>query len=183
MARSGRPQDLRGLIEQRFNTLQEQIRDLQRPSGTQVAATAAQLAAMQDASNASFSFGITGFSGWYPTSPASVIIDSITPRIEIGFGGALNGGDGYFCYSVVNSQTGSVVVARASVLTNPAERVAVSGGASFAPSGWKTTVVDVPSGVPLTVSLELNTGSTFTYFFGGSILVRRLPGTIQLPTI
>jgi hypothetical protein len=59
----------------------------------------------------------------------------------------------------------------------------VSGAASFAPSGWKTTVVDVPSGVPLTVSLELNANSTSTYFFGGSFLVRRLPGAIQLPTL
>jgi hypothetical protein len=82
-----------------------------------------------------------------------------------------------------NAQTGAAVVSRAPVLVSPAERVAVSGGASFAPSGWKTTVVDVPSGVPLTVSLELNANSASTYFFGGSILVRRLPGAIQLPTL
>ncbi len=41
MARSGRPQDLRGFFEQRFSELEREIRELQRPTGTQIAETVA----------------------------------------------------------------------------------------------------------------------------------------------
>jgi hypothetical protein len=143
----------------------------------------ATLNSLANTLSAEFTYGITGFTGWYSSSPASFFIESPTNRMEIGFGGSLNGGSGYFAYSVTVVPAGTVVVDRATILANPAQRVAVSGGASFAPSGWKTVVIDVPAGTTLQVSLELNTDSEFTYFFGGSILARPLPSSVQLPTI
>lgn len=117
----------------------------------------------------------TNFSGYYTGAKASVNITSPTGRLEVGFGGSLNGGSGYFVYSIVESDSGSVVVDRDSVLNNPAQRVAVSGGSSFAPSGYKTIVRTVPVNRPLTVTLELNAQDSFVYFFGGSLLARVAP--------
>lgn len=131
--------------------VKRRLAELERPSGTQIIQSRAQLIAMQDVLHASFNFGITGFTGWYSGSPASVALVPVTDQLEIGFGGALNGGDGYFCYSVADNVTGAVIINRATVLAAPAERVAVTGGASFAPSGWRSTVVTVPK-QPLTVS-------------------------------
>jgi hypothetical protein len=117
---------------------------------------------------------VTNFSGFYGGSLPTVTISSPTGRIEVGYGGSLNGGVGYFCYSVVGASSG-IIVTRASVQSNPARRVAISGGSSFAPSGWKTTIISVPVDEPLTVRLELFAGDTFTYFFGGSIQARVAP--------
>jgi len=143
----------------------------------------ATLNAIADAQSAEFTFGITGFTGWYVASPASLFIESPTNRMEIGFGGSLNSGNGYFAYSVTTAPGGTTVVSRSTVLSNPAQRVAVSGGASFAPSGWKTVVIDVPEGKTLEVALHINTSSSSTYFFGGSIFARPLPSTVNLPTV
>jgi len=110
----------------------------------------------------------TGFTGW--RTQGSVTLTSSTGRIEITYGGTLNSGEGYFCYSVKQGSTN--IVTRESVQANPARRVAVSGGASFAPSGFGHTVIDVPVGKPLTVALELYTAQSYTYFFGGSLLAK-----------
>lgn len=141
-----------------------------------LAAQQATLLAIATVQSAEFSTGITGFTGFYggATALPSVTITSPTGRLEVAYGGSLNSGDGYFCYSIVDSN-GTVVVNRSTIQASPARRVAVSGGASFAPSGWKTSVITVPVNVPLTVKLELNTGTTSTYFFGGSIVARVAP--------
>ena len=110
----------------------------------------------------------TGFTGW--RTQGSVTFSSSTGRIELTYGGTLNSGDGYFCYSVKQGSTN--IVTRESIMANPARRVAVSGGASFAPSGFGHTVIDVPVGKPLTVALELYTEQSYTYFFGGSLLAK-----------
>lgn len=119
-----------------------------------------------------FTTGLTDFTGWYPGTAASVKVTSVTGRLELNYGGSLNGGSGYFVASITNATTGAVVLSRDTGLNNPAQRVAVSGGASFAPSGYKTLITNVPIDTPLTVKLELNAQDSFTYFMGGSILVR-----------
>lgn len=118
---------------------------------------------------------VSNFSGFYNGTRPTVTVTSITGRLEIGYGGSLNGGDGYVVYSVTNAATGAVVYSRDTIQANGAQRVAISGGASFAPSGYKSIVVPVPANVPLTVRLELFAANTFTYFFGSSLLVRVAP--------
>lgn len=143
--------------------------------GQQLAKIQAQvdlLTAIATVQYAEFTTGRTGFAG-FTASPASVGITTSTGRLEIGYGGALNGGTGYFVYQV--SSFSGVVIDRAAVQANPAQRVAVSGGSSFAPSGYKSVVVTVPANQPLTVSLEIYATDTFTYFFGGSIQARVAP--------
>jgi len=119
-----------------------------------------------------FTTPLGDFSNWYPGTAASVDVTSITGRLELNYGGSLNGGSGYFVVSITDTETGDVVLSRETGLENPAQRVAVTGGASFSPSGYKTLIADVPTNTPLTVKLELNAQDNFTYFMGGSLLVR-----------
>jgi len=126
-----------------------------------------------------FTTPLTGSSGWYP-SPAATFIYSSTGRVEIGFGGSLNGGTGYFCYSIYDADP---IVSRETILENPAQRVAVSGGAGFAPSGFKTAIVYVPKGRSLTIRLEVYGSDSFTYFFGGSIYARLAPDSVLGPSV
>lgn len=175
-------------IADRLSGRNSTIRDLSRASGTQrdntvlkLQGTVAELAgavgilqAMQAREYAEFndSDGLTPFSGWGP-SPCSVSITSGTGRIEIEYGGALNNGDGFFCYQVAGP--GGVIVSRDSILTNIARRVAVTGGVNFTPSGSRSQPIDVPVGVPVTVSLELYAEPddfAGALFFGGSIAAR-----------
>lgn len=110
---------------------------------------------------------------WLPRK-VQVEISTSTGRLEIEYGGAGNGGDMYFCYQVLNGST--VVVNRSTIQGNPARRVAVTGGASFAPSGARRQIATgLPRNVPLTVSLEIYTKSRFVTVFGGSIMARVAP--------
>jgi hypothetical protein len=147
-----------------FTRLGRSITDLQAANEV--------LLAMQARAYAEFTTSITGFTGYYNGALPSVDITSPTGRIEVSYGGSLNGGDGYFLYAITRLDTSATVVARTTIQGNPARRVAVSGGASFAPSGFFTAQVDVPRNVPLRIALHLNTGSSFTFFFGGSIAAR-----------
>lgn len=147
-----------GLLAQQLATIQAQVN---------------LLTAIAYVQYAEFTTGLTGFTG-FTTSPAAVAINSSTGRIEIGYGGSLNGGTGYFVYQVTGATSG-VVINRTTVQANPAQRVAVSGGASFAPSGFKSVIVSVPPNENLTVSLEIYATDNFTYFFGGSIQARVAP--------
>lgn len=117
----------------------------------------------------------TNFSGFFNGTRPTVNVTSPTGRVEINFGGSLNGGSGYFCYSIFNNKTNSTVVSRDSVQANPAQRVAVTGGASFSPSGYKSTVLTVPNDAPLTIRLEMFASDAFVAFLGGSILARVAP--------
>lgn len=132
------------------------------------------LVEMSEVQYSEFTAGLTGFIGFTdsPLRP-KVEITSSTGRIEISYGGTLNGGDCYFCYSIVSGAT--PIVTRANVLANPAQRVAISGGASFAPSGYRSMVLDVPKNELLTITLEMYADSNFAYFFGGSISARVVP--------
>lgn len=118
--------------------------------------------------------GITGFTGFYSPAVASVQISSPSGRIEVGFGGSLNSGNGYFCYSVTGAKSGTVVAA-STVQQNYAERVAVSGGASFTASAFNTVLVNVPANEVMTVKVELYAASSMTYFFGARISARVTP--------
>ncbi|WGD36831.1 hypothetical protein [Lysinibacter sp. HNR] len=130
------------------------------------------LTAIADSKYAEFTTHVGGFVGW--ADSVSVALTSPTGRIEIHWGGALNGGEGYFCYSVRGDRSGTIV-SRESLLQNPARRVAVTGGASFAPSGSAAAIVDVPRGESLTVQLHLCSSLSFTTFFGGWVLARVAP--------
>lgn len=156
--------------------LAKQVRDLQ-DALAQVEGNTNTLLALAEVEYDSFSTptgGPTGTSGFY-TSPASVTISTPTGNLDIDFGGALNSGDGYFVYSITGAVTG-VIVNRTTVQADPSQRVAVSGGASFAPSGWgNASVTGLPVDEVLTVALEIYGASTFTYFFGGSIRARVAP--------
>lgn len=121
-----------------------------------------------------FNNTIGGFSGWYGGSLPTITLSSPTGRIELGYGGVLNGGDGYFCYSITG-QTSGTIVARGTILASPARRVAVTGGASFAPSGWHSGVVSVPANELLTIQLQINVSSSAVSVFGGSIYARVTP--------
>lgn len=165
----------------RMDEVERRLREVESPSGTQRAlsvdklqSTVNTLLAVADVRYQEFTApGVTGFTGWYAGAVPmpTVNVTSPTGRIEIGFGGSLNGGDAYFCYSVTTA-AGAVIVDRTAVQTNPAQRLGLSGGASFAASAYKQVIVTVPPAVPLVVKLELYTSSMFTYFFGGSILCR-----------
>ena len=162
----------------RMDDIERRLREVESPTGTQRAlsvdklqATVDTLLALANAQYAEFTTGFTAPLGWYGGAVPTVNITSPTGRIEINFGGALNSGDGYFCYSVTTN-TGGIIVNRTTVQTNPAQRVAVSGGASFSPSGTDQAFVTVPIGVPLVVKLELYAGIASTYFLGGSISAR-----------
>lgn len=186
-----------GLLSGQVATLNTQQADLTAAQATlaaqQTSLTAAQadlttvvaqLRSVADVVYATFNTGITGTAGWSASGfLPSVLIYTTTNRIEIGFGGALNNGDGYFCYSVIDNSTSATIVDRATVQADPASRVAVTGGASFAPSGWRTALIDVPVGLLLLVRLELYAVQAATYFFGGAILARGALDSAQLPTI
>ncbi len=118
--------------------------------------------------------GVTGIHGFYGTTTASVQVASPTGRLEVGFGGSLNSGNGYFCYSITGATSG-VVVDRNTVFADYAQRVAVSGGASFTPSAFNTVIIPVPVNDVLTVKSELYSSDGFAYFFGASILARVAP--------
>ena len=146
--------------------LSQQVRDL--------TAQVATLNALASVSYAETTTGVSGFTGFYSGSVPTVTVTSPTGRLEVGFGGSLNGGNGYFCYSITGATSGSVV-SRATVQANPARRVAVSGGAGFAPSGYKTVIETVPKDEELTVKVEFYAEDNYVYFFGGSIMARVAP--------
>ena len=146
--------------------LSEQVRDL--------TAQVATLNALASVSYAETTTGVSGFTGFYSSPVPTVIVTSSTGRLEVGFGGSLNGGNGYFCYSITGVTSGSVV-SRTTVQANPARRVAVSGGAAFAPSGYKTVIQTVPKDEGLTVKVEFYAENNYVYFFGGSIMARVAP--------
>lgn len=119
---------------------------------------------------------VSGFIGFFPGTTPSVTLTTKSGRMQIDFGGALNGGNGYFCYSVTSADSSGIVwVDRSQIVNNAAQRVAVSGGASFAPSGFRTTVVEIPPGRRVVVRLHLWAENANVTFFGGNVLVRALP--------
>ena len=165
------------LVDQ-FKQLSRRLDYLEGPSGTQIfnavpklQEQVAVLTAMQRREYAEWVAWLTGTTGWY-ASPCSVLITSSTGRIEVGYGGSLNGGNGYFCYSVTRVSDGSVIVDRTVIQGSAAQRVAVTGGSSFTPSGWRTAPVDVPVDVQVRVALEIYGGSTATNFAGGAVSAR-----------
>jgi hypothetical protein len=108
------------------------------------------------------------------TAFAQVTITSPTGRIEVGYGGSANNGAAWFYYGV-RTVSGVVVVDQAAVITSAARRVAVTGGASFAPSGYRTQPVDVPLNTPVVVTVYCNTASGIgasVIAFGASISAR-----------
>lgn len=134
----------------------------------------AYLYSLQSYEYAEFTTGFLSTGAGWQTSPCSVTISSPTGRLRLTYGGSLNGGDAYICYQVTGVSSGTLI-SRSTLQSNPARRVAVSGGASFAPSGFTTTVIDVPVDEEVTISLELYASSAFEYFFGGSISAQVIP--------
>lgn len=134
------------------------------------------LISLQSAAYAEFPGFISAPAGWYDGGgKASVVIQSPTGRLDIGFGGATSGGDSWFAYSVIGANTSTVYVSRDSFLGNAARYVAVTGGAGFAPSGFKTAIQSVPTTEPLIVTLEVNVADAFVTVAGGSIYARVSP--------
>jgi len=126
---------------------------------------------------AEFTNWITGFGGYYTGAVPTIKITTPTGRIRLGFGGAANGGDTRFLYSITGSVSGTVV-SRDSILTNFARIVAVSGGAAYTPSGYLQTIITVPANEELTIRLELWANppdAAFIAFAGGSISAQVAP--------
>jgi len=126
---------------------------------------------------AEFTNWITGFGGYYTGAVPTIKITTPTGRIRLGFGGAANGGDTRFLYSITGATSG-VIVGRDSILTNFARIVAVSGGASYTPSGYLQTVLTVPANEELTIRLELWVNppdAAYIAFAGGSISAQVAP--------
>jgi hypothetical protein len=107
--------------------------------------------------------------GWVTAARPSVVMSTPTGRIKVGFGAAANGGNGIVGISATAG--GSTVIDRASFPSSPAAGVYVSGGASFTPTGFKSTIFTVPANTPLTITLEMYASDTFVYFFGPNLLV------------
>jgi len=122
-------------------------------------------------SNAQFG----NFTGFYTGTKPEVTITSPTGKLQLQFGGSLNGGSGYFVYTVIRNDTGEAFVNRDTVVEDPSRRVALSGGASFSPSGYNTIVISVPANVSLTVRCEVYAESTFVTFVGRSIFAQVAP--------
>jgi len=118
--------------------------------------------------------GLSVAANSYASTPASVRISSATGRLEVGFGGSMNSGNGYFLYSITGDSSG-VVVARDAVRNSLAQRVGVTGGASFIGSSFNSLVVSVPKNETLTVSVEMFAVTDQTYFFGAKIQARVAP--------
>lgn len=159
-----------------INGLQGQVNTIQTTVDA-TAAIVARLDALSVLASDTDSNGVTGFTGFSASGfrPA-VTIATPTGKLEVQFGGSLNSGEGFFVYSIVEVSSGTVYVNRATLQTDPTQRIAISGGASFAPSGYRTAIVSgLPVGSDLLVTLEYYASSTFTYFFGGSILARPSP--------
>lgn len=156
--------------------LQSQVATVTQ-TANDTAAVVARLDALSTLVSASSVVPSTGITGFSAVSRPTAILSTPTGRLEIQFGGSMNGGDGYFVFSVVNTATpATVYVNRATMQTDPTQRIAVSGGASFAPSGYRTAVVNgLPINTNVTVTLEYYAVTTFTYFFGGNLLVRPAP--------
>lgn len=158
-------------------TAQATLTAQQATLDAQQATLAAQvdlLTAIADVQYAETTTGRDGFTGFYTGALPTVELSSPSGRIEVAYGGSLNGGEGYFCFSVTGATSGAIVTA-AAVQANPARRVAVTGGASFAPSGHRSMVVTVPADEVMTVTLAYYAADTYVYFFGGSILARVTP--------
>lgn len=115
--------------------------------------------------------GITGFTGFYTGTRPSVTLSTQSGRITLSFGGTLNSGNGVFAYGVTRNDTGATVVSRTSVQADYARRVAISGGASFTPSGFSSVVLTgLPRNVSLTIQLEMYAYTNTVYFYGGNVL-------------
>lgn len=114
--------------------------------------------------------------GNWMSSPPSVQITSPSGRVEISFGGSANGGGVVFAYQIVGDSSGTIV-SRNTILSDLSKRVAVTGGMSFAPSGYATVIENVPVGEPLTISLHAfaDDGYPDVYIHGGHILARVAP--------
>lgn len=112
---------------------------------------------------------------WMP-NPVEVTLSSPSGRIEITFGGSANNGGTVFAYQVVGSTSGTVI-SRGSILTDLSKRVAVTGGATFSPSGFATVIEQVPVNEILTISLHAYADNAFpdVYISGGRILARVAP--------
>ena len=168
-------------IIERISSAERRLDSLEVPGGTQRAQTtrAVQqqldyLTSLQRVEYAEFTAAITGTANWV-SSPAAVNISTPTGRLAVTYGGAANGGFAYFAYSIVNASTGAVIVNRDTIRNNPARRVAISGGASFAPSGSQSAVVTVPANTNLTVRVEAWCQDSFVAIFGGSIQAQVVP--------
>lgn len=154
-----------------FKTLAKQVRDTVATVAT-LKDVVAKLVAAGTAVVSETTAGVTGFAGFYTGTRPSVQISSPTGRLQIDFGGSLNGGTGYLVYSITNPINGEVIVNRATLQGNPARRIAISGGSSFAPSSFRTAFESVPADTTVAVTLEMYATDTFTYFLGGSIAAR-----------
>lgn len=111
--------------------------------------------------------------GFYEgTGRPEVTILSPTGKIDVQFGGSVNSGNGVFVISVVGASTGTVFVNRNSMVNNMAQRLALSGGANFTPSAYRSMVVNVSASEPVRVRLEVNAFNDGLYFVGGSVLAR-----------
>ena len=142
------------------------VAQLTSVTNTLAAASNVQYGEMGAASN---------FSGFYGGSRPSYLITSASGRIEIGYGGSLNGGNGYICYQVVNLDTGAVIVNRNTIQQSPSRRIAITGGASFTPSGYRTEIVDVPVDANLRVTVQLYASDTYVAFLGSSVQAKVTP--------
>lgn len=137
---------------------------------TDLLASFAEVAYDEWSLNAGYTLGSVGWAA----SRVSVNITSPTGRLEIGYGGSVNSGNATFVYNVVGADSGAIY-GRDTVRANYARRVAVSGGASFIASGSSTVVVTVPKNERLTVTNQMYSESSTTYFFGAKIQARVAP--------
>lgn len=133
-----------------------------------------RLEAISQSAYIEFSVGITGSGVGFLVSPGDTSLIVPTGHLKLTYGGSLNSGQGYYVYQVTATLSGTIM-SRSTVQANPAQRVAITGGASFTPSGSTSVLLNVPKDELITVSLELYSGLAGSYFAGGSLLAEVAP--------
>lgn len=124
---------------------------------------------------AAISSDVTVGSGWLANTSnffrPSVIVENVTGRIEVNYGGAIRNGSGRILFSVTDVNTGQVLVNHLDLLTDYSTTLALTGSVSFPCSGFNTRVIEV-SGSTLAVTLEVNGSAVGVVLSGARLAVR-----------
>jgi hypothetical protein len=131
----------------------------------------AQAVQYYSANNSTYASAQNGVAAWITASRPSVQMSTPTGRIKIGFGVAVNNGNGIAGYSIVDANTGAVYVDKSTFVGDQSRSIYLSGGASFTPTGFKQAIVTVPANTLLTITVEMYCSDGYAFFFSPNLLV------------
>lgn len=148
--------------------LSQQVSDIASVNAGLQDAVARLEAAGQVAQSESQPNAVLNNVGFYNGTRPQVKMTSPTGRIQVQFGGSINSGNAAIVFNATGAD-GQSYMSRDTMRDNYAQRVALSGGAAFTPSGYRSFVLNVDPGVEVTLTLEVYAFNTGVYFVGGSI--------------